>query len=73
MLPNVSVFQMIMEYLYKGGFDGIAVSPQDALELLTASNYFQLTPLVTYCENICTKVKCAVVGLSMKKSSEKKK
>lgn len=48
---------MVMEYLYKGGFEGLAyVSPQDCLELLTAAHYFQLEPLVAYCEHICSKV-----------------
>ncbi|XP_066592813.1 ankyrin repeat and BTB/POZ domain-containing protein 2 isoform X2 [Prorops nasuta] len=48
------IFQMVMEFLYRGGCATLEVSQSDVLELMAAANFFQLDGLLRYCEAQCS-------------------
>ncbi|KAK8763837.1 hypothetical protein V5799_033558 [Amblyomma americanum] len=49
------IFQLVMQYLYKGGCEDFDIDQNDVLELLTAATFFQLDGLVRFCEARCSK------------------
>ncbi|KAM7292231.1 ankyrin repeat and BTB/POZ domain-containing protein 2 [Ixodes scapularis] len=49
------VFQLVMQYLYKGGCEDFDIDQSDVLELMTAATFFQLDGLVRFCEARCSK------------------
>ncbi|XP_049777406.1 ankyrin repeat and BTB/POZ domain-containing protein 2 isoform X2 [Schistocerca cancellata] len=48
------IFQLVMQYLYHGGCEGLRVEPADVLELMAAANFFQLDGLLRFCEAQCS-------------------
>ncbi|XP_064480369.1 ankyrin repeat and BTB/POZ domain-containing protein 2-like [Ornithodoros turicata] len=48
------IFQLVMQYLYKGGCEDFDLDQNDVLELMTAANFFQLDGLVRFCESRCS-------------------
>ncbi|KAK2725488.1 ankyrin repeat and BTB/POZ domain-containing protein 2-like isoform X2 [Artemia franciscana] len=48
------IFEMVMLYLYKGGYENILVESNDVLELMAAANFFQLDGLLRFCERTCS-------------------
>ncbi|XP_022255677.1 LOW QUALITY PROTEIN: ankyrin repeat and BTB/POZ domain-containing protein 2-like [Limulus polyphemus] len=49
------IFQLVMQYLYKGGCEEFEVDQNDILELMAAANFFQLDGLLRFCEARCSK------------------
>ncbi|BET01837.1 BTB/POZ domain [Nesidiocoris tenuis] len=49
------IFQLVMEFLYKGGCESLDVDQVDVLELMAAANFFQLDGLLHFCEAKCSK------------------
>ncbi|KAK9496630.1 hypothetical protein O3M35_013111 [Rhynocoris fuscipes] len=47
------IFQLVMQFLYNGGCDGLEVDQNDVLELMAAANFFQLDGLLRFCEAQC--------------------
>nr|CAD7400182.1 unnamed protein product [Timema poppensis] len=48
------IFQLVMQYLYNGGCETLKVEQSDVLELMAASNFFQLDGLLRFCEAQCS-------------------
>lgn len=48
------IFQLVMQYLYKGGCEDFDIDQNDVLELLTAATFFQLDGLIRFCEARCS-------------------
>nr|XP_015197941.1 PREDICTED: ankyrin repeat and BTB/POZ domain-containing protein 2-like [Lepisosteus oculatus] len=48
-------FQLVMQYIYNGGTEGLHISQQDALEVLHAAHVFRLKALKRHCEMLCSK------------------
>ncbi|KAF6198807.1 hypothetical protein GE061_006830, partial [Apolygus lucorum] len=48
------IFQLVMEFLYKGGCESLDVDQVDVLELMAAANFFQLDGLLHFCEAKCS-------------------
>ncbi|XP_014278294.1 ankyrin repeat and BTB/POZ domain-containing protein 2 [Halyomorpha halys] len=48
------IFQLVMQFLYNGGCDGLEVDQNDVLELMAAANFFQLDGLLRFCEAQCS-------------------
>ncbi|XP_076362217.1 ankyrin repeat and BTB/POZ domain-containing protein 2-like [Tachypleus tridentatus] len=49
------IFQLVMQYLYKGGCEDFDADQHDILELMAAANFFQLDGLLRFCEARCSK------------------
>ena len=47
------IFEMVMQYLYKGSSENLRVEASDILELMAAANFFQLDGLLHFCELRC--------------------
>ncbi|XP_076304276.1 ankyrin repeat and BTB/POZ domain-containing protein 2-like isoform X2 [Tachypleus tridentatus] len=52
---HYDIFQLVMQYLYKGGCEEFDVDQNDILELMAAANFFQLDGLLRFCEARCSK------------------
>lgn len=48
------IFQLVMKYLYSGGYSSLDVSKGDVLELMAAASFFQLEGLLRYTESRCS-------------------
>lgn len=44
------IFQLVMQYLYKGGCEEFDIDQNDVLELMAAAEFFQLDGLLRFCE-----------------------
>ncbi|KAG8199228.1 hypothetical protein JTE90_003656 [Oedothorax gibbosus] len=45
------IFELVMQYLYKGGFENCKIDQNDILELMAAASFFQLDGLLRWCES----------------------
>ncbi|KAL4645830.1 ankyrin repeat and BTB/POZ domain-containing protein BTBD11-B-like [Arapaima gigas] len=56
-VPDVkySTFQLVMQYIYSGGVQGMHMSKQEAMEVLHAAHVFGLKALKCHCEVLCSK------------------
>ncbi|XP_054719249.1 ankyrin repeat and BTB/POZ domain-containing protein 2-like [Uloborus diversus] len=50
------IFQLVMQYLYKGGFENCEIDQNDVLELMAAASFFQLDGLLRFCESRSSKL-----------------
>ncbi|XP_067913061.1 ankyrin repeat and BTB/POZ domain-containing protein 2-like [Heterodontus francisci] len=50
-----STFKCLAQYIYEGGTEGLEISKSQALEVLSASSFFNLKPLTRHCEIVCSK------------------
>ncbi|XP_042902345.1 ankyrin repeat and BTB/POZ domain-containing protein 2 [Parasteatoda tepidariorum] len=50
------IFQFVMQYLYKGGFENCEIDQNDVLELMAAASFFQLDGLLRFCESRSSKL-----------------
>uniref|UniRef100_A0A8C9V8J1 Ankyrin repeat and BTB/POZ domain-containing protein 2-like n=1 Tax=Scleropages formosus TaxID=113540 RepID=A0A8C9V8J1_SCLFO len=56
-VPDIkySTFQLVMQYIYSGGVQGIHLSKQEAVEVLHVAHVFGLKVLKRHCEVLCSK------------------
>ncbi|XP_074647507.1 ankyrin repeat and BTB/POZ domain-containing protein 2-like [Tubulanus polymorphus] len=49
------IFELIMQYLYKGCMKMPTIASTDLLEVMAAAHFFMLNPLIRHCEVVCAK------------------
>lgn len=50
------IFELVMQFLYSGGYSKLEVASADVLELMAAASFFQLEGLLRYTETRCSEM-----------------
>ncbi|XP_005987648.1 ankyrin repeat and BTB/POZ domain-containing protein 3-B-like [Latimeria chalumnae] len=52
---SYTTFQLVMQFIYNGGAEGMYINKSQALEVFHAANFFKLKTLKRHCEIVCAK------------------